>query len=449
MLKKIYIIIFGILMFVGSGFAQTYPRNDPHWTYVWDDDFTTKSISYLSSQWWTDDKDDHKGEPQLYQFGNVSINSTNGVVLTEKGEPSGVSCSGTYCNTWGTPSTHYYSSGSINMYPGNAGNGNRTMQYGYVEATIKIPNNYGLFPAFWLWSCSPYNEVDIFEDTPGTVQSDATQPLYGTALDQHSLTSNIHLDPTQSTTTCIVNYNDGQVNPIPASIGDYASNFHTYGLEWSPSKLIWYIDGQVRRNTINPYFSDATPTTPGYINKPMEIILNLAVYNGVRANWVQNITPPYCTDNHNQSGGCVYDNLPAPPGVAQAPNPAPNSTYYNVPSWYTSINSTSINSTSGTSMYIKDVRYYSLTQNNTCNTNTFTITSTSFNWANPPSSSPIPYTYGNINKYVTFSGTVSEPSSTNTVIRATNSISVPSGPSGASLYVPSGSSLYLDVNPCY
>jgi len=176
----------------------------------------------------------------------------------------------------------------------------------------------------------------------------------------------------------------------------------------------------------------------------MEIIINLALSSIVRSNWVSGIAPPVCTNLNYQSGGCVYNNLYP---TAIAPNPAPNSSYYNVPSWYTSINPTSINNASGTQMKIKEVKYYSVRKSGGCsNTNTFTITSTSFNWSNPPISTPTPYVYSDINMNINFSGTVSVPSSTTGILRATNSIRVPSG---TSLYVPPGSSLYLDVNPCY
>ncbi len=213
-LNKSYFIFCYVTMCALSGFAQTYPGNDPHYgAYKWKDDFRTKSLPYLSSVWWTGHNDDHGGEPQVYLNANVTINTTEGVVLTQKPE-TGVTC--TPCK-W---SPHYYSSGLIHMYPDVSPTGTRYTQYGYIEATIQVPNNYGLFPALWLWSCnSPnnhYNEIDVFEVIPGNTQSNTTQPLYGTIHNQNTLTSNRGCDISQ-TLNCKGPDTDPQINPIPAS----------------------------------------------------------------------------------------------------------------------------------------------------------------------------------------------------------------------------------------
>ncbi len=115
-------------------------------------------------------------------------------------------------------------------------------QYGYFEARIQIPAGSGLWPTFWLLptdgSWPP--EVDIMEN-------------YGTALSTFTAHSGASGKPTQ------VAGSDFDPN--------VADGFHTYGLMWTKDTLTWYLDGVA-------IFSAPTPAD---FNKPMYMLLNLAV----------------------------------------------------------------------------------------------------------------------------------------------------------------------------
>lgn len=108
-------------------------------------------------------------------------------------------------------------------------------KYGYLEARIKMNCGNGFFPAFWLYGVNygsthqgaDYQEIDIFEMTYGHQSSNITH-------DQNIMTSNRH-------------YLESPTNPPTLfMINDY-TNYHKYGLEWTPSKFIYYVDGCIYR----------------------------------------------------------------------------------------------------------------------------------------------------------------------------------------------------------
>ena len=130
-----------------------------------------------------------------------------------------------------------YTSGIINSYP------SFSTTYGFIEMKARIPKGQGLWPAFWLL---PSNvtwppETDIME----AIGSDS-----GTvAMSNHHMVN-------------------GQLQSDQQFFfgSDLSTSFHTFGLEWSPTQLVWYIDGIERARMTN-----AIP------NQPMYIIANLAV----------------------------------------------------------------------------------------------------------------------------------------------------------------------------
>lgn len=116
-------------------------------------------------------------------------------------------------------------------------------QYGYFEIRADLPDGKGLWPAFWLL---PANgkwppELDVFESLGDDSKS------------YHTL----HTKETGSHTS------DGSI----AHVYDNVDGFHTYGLLWTETELIWYVDGaEVKRSE-----------TPSDMHQPMYMIANLAV----------------------------------------------------------------------------------------------------------------------------------------------------------------------------
>ena len=102
--------------------------------------------------------------------------------------------------------------------------------YGYFEARIQLPEDAGMYPAFWLLptdgSWPP--ELDVVESTDGK---------------------------------------PGMIQQMELSrpISDY-SGWHTYGLEWTADRIAWYVDGVM------------TQVIYGHsVHTPMYLLLNLSV----------------------------------------------------------------------------------------------------------------------------------------------------------------------------
>jgi beta-glucanase (GH16 family) len=102
--------------------------------------------------------------------------------------------------------------------------GRKNFKFGRIEARIALPGKQGIWPAFWAlgsnigsvsWPAS--GEIDIME------QINTANTIYGTVHWQG--TNGAHAEYGGRTTT---------------SIGDY----HLYAVEWSPTAIKWFVDGQ-------------------------------------------------------------------------------------------------------------------------------------------------------------------------------------------------------------
>ncbi|KAI7261637.1 hypothetical protein KC345_g9695, partial [Hortaea werneckii] len=141
-----------------------------------------------------------------------------------------------------------------------------TQQYGKFEARIKMPEGQGIWPAFWMmpkdsaygtWASS--GELDIME-----ARGRLPQEVAGT----------IHFGKQWPN-----NKSAGGDYDFPA--GESITQFHTYGVEWEPGEIRWYVDGKVFK-TVNEWSSEGIGQPDKYafpapFNKPFYIILNMAV----------------------------------------------------------------------------------------------------------------------------------------------------------------------------
>src|SRR5690554_582414 len=244
-------------------FGQT-PSNDPHWQLVWEDNFNTLNTNL----WEVKNNFDHysglannfsEGEPQVYTNRTDNVFVSNGhLILKVKQET--YTCPSSSLNDWGCSRQdkygvpYNYTSGWVETKQAY------NTQFGYIESKIKLPNGHGFWPAFWTFKGSGVlatneAEIDIFE----MLGSDVNAPnIMGT---------NIHKE------YCDVNQPD---YPVCANIPNYGldlkptnfdyTSWHTYGIKWSPNKIVWYVDGSPVR----------TITSHGIID-PVRIILNFAI----------------------------------------------------------------------------------------------------------------------------------------------------------------------------
>ncbi len=137
--------------------------------------------------------------------------------------------------------------------------GLKTFKYGYVEMSAKIPNDKGVWPAFWMLDNDIYNgevwpgsgEIDIMETSVNLWGSDK---VYGT----------LH---------CQAGYGGSPVFTEGTSLSYSDGEFHKYAVNWDDDKIDWYFD-DVKVFTYTPadYNNDAWPFKDDFY-----IILNLAV----------------------------------------------------------------------------------------------------------------------------------------------------------------------------
>ena len=107
---------------------------------------------------------------------------------------------------------------------------NSGWQYGYFEASIKLPKGKGTWPAFWMmpvgndWNTNPWpmcGEIDIMEEV-GVVPNEVSSSI-------HTQDYN-HTKNTQKTHAMTISKAEGE--------------FHTYALLWTADEIITYVDGK-------------------------------------------------------------------------------------------------------------------------------------------------------------------------------------------------------------
>lgn len=232
----------------GGGSGEASQADAENWQMVWNDEFDTQALD--GTKWSSLDSYDRdqcfgggNNEQQCYTSSPENVSISDGkLVLTARQES-------------GLPQTRTYTSGRIQ----SKGKGDFT--FGKIEARIKLPSGQGSWPAFWMlptdrsyggWPRS--GEIDIVEAVNLGVNNEST--VHGTI---HYGTGHTFIG------------GETELSDINA--------FHTYGVEWFPDEIRWFINGnQYSRKTSNEWFSSGAP---GDANAPFDqnfhLILNLAI----------------------------------------------------------------------------------------------------------------------------------------------------------------------------
>ncbi len=150
------------------------------------------------------------------------------------------------------------------------------MQYGYIESRINFPYQSVFWPAFCTFKgegvSSPTNaaEIDIAEMI--------------SSLPNNIVTTNIHhdycgphrSDYNPSTGSCT---NFPKCNYVESSPVGYNWNgsWHTYAVEWSPSKIIFYVDNSPIRIYNQTGQTDPETGMPIYPVDPVRLILGIGM----------------------------------------------------------------------------------------------------------------------------------------------------------------------------
>ena len=128
-------------------------------------------------------------------------------------------------------------------------------RYGYFEARMKMPAGPGTWPAFWLVPLKPAR------DSEAKVELDVVE-YYGHATGNYHAATHVWYHDKAKTT--------GKEQAIGVPDGSLVSDFHTYGIDLSPQRLVYFLDGR--------WVWDQP--TPAELTSPMYPIVNLALGSG-------------------------------------------------------------------------------------------------------------------------------------------------------------------------
>ncbi|EJF42967.1 glycosyl hydrolase family 16 [Schaalia georgiae F0490] len=219
----------GVALAASATRAAVQDEGPSGYRLVWHDEFDGDRLD--SSNWdyqlggWGDNTQ------QVYRRENVSVHGGS-LHLTGKYSP------GTPTRDGGTQTTSSrdFTSGFVQS------KNLRAFTYGYFVARVKLPKSRSSWSAFWL---SPQNgayggwprsgEIDVFESKgslPGFVQSNAHW------FSEASANPRRQQRPNNSTRNTTVNTQDG---------------FHTYALQWEPTKLTFFLDGAKTHEITGPF----------------------------------------------------------------------------------------------------------------------------------------------------------------------------------------------------
>lgn len=181
---------------------------------------------------------------------------------------------------WGNNELQYYTNGNHNLIVGGGtltiqtrkenygGNrftsarliSSRNFKYGVYEIRAKLPYGRGTWPAFWLLAANrPLNwpgdgEIDIMEHV---------------GYDMNTVHATIHCNA--------YNHMIGTQIGTSTRVNDVANQWHTYTLEWTPNRIIGFVDEQA-------YFRYDKPSS-NYNQWPFDNEFNMILNTAVGGNW--------------------------------------------------------------------------------------------------------------------------------------------------------------------
>ncbi len=130
--------------------------------------------------------------------------------------------------------------------------------YGYFEARIQLPSGKGTWPAWWMM---PVSFDDITNPWPKCGEIDIMEEV---GVDANYVVSTVHCKKYNNSGTSIESANK--------YVETAESDFHNYGLEWTPDYMKFYCDEEL----ILAYYNDGTGTDAWPFDYAFYPILNLA-----------------------------------------------------------------------------------------------------------------------------------------------------------------------------
>jgi beta-glucanase (GH16 family) len=148
--------------------------------------------------------------------------------------------------------------------------------YGYVEARVRMPKGFALWPALWLRDWKPWSyELDVLEGFDADARTLRSTFWWGNGSHVSTTADGGDLGVGTDGSSCRGN---APMEVFPPSSGscslassaDLSAGYHTIGLNWTATKYEIYVDG-VKRWT--------SPSGTPIASDPNHLILNLAFGN--------------------------------------------------------------------------------------------------------------------------------------------------------------------------
>lgn len=214
------------------------------WKLVWSDEFEGNHLDY--SKWGVEQNafGGGNGEQQIYTDRKENVRVEGGSLVLEARHDK-ASVSGTVRD---------YSSGRVRTkHRGD-------WRYGRIEVRAKLPVGQGIWPAIWMlptdevygtWAAS--GEIDIME-----MRGQQPSVVLGTLHYGGQWPHNTHTGA-----------------EFQLKRGTFATDFHTFAIEWREGEIRWFVDG-VHYQTQNKWESSGGPF-PSPFNQRFHLVLNVAV----------------------------------------------------------------------------------------------------------------------------------------------------------------------------
>lgn len=208
-----------------------------NWKLTFDDEFNSFTSSPMGNGWQSTLYGARtlpaNAEQEYYSDTSVGVNPFS----LQNGELTITASPGS------NPGGLWYNSGLISTL------GDFSQQYGYFEMRAELPQGAGMWPGFWLLptdhSWPP--EIDILE-------------AFGASNGGQGGGDLAHVNAISS----VPGQGNGAWVGVP---GNIYNGYHTYGVDWEPDFITYYIDGAAVSQV----------KTPDDMHKPMYMIANLAV----------------------------------------------------------------------------------------------------------------------------------------------------------------------------
>ncbi|MFT4049942.1 MAG: glycoside hydrolase family 16 protein [Solirubrobacterales bacterium] len=202
---------------------------------IFDDEFSSQTTSQINWQPWRLD----------WTVGGRPYNNLEGYGYSPAN--SAIRDGSLQLTTSDMPYAGYpHSTGSVNT------RGKFSFKYGYIEARVNVPNCDGCWPAFWMLPTTNTwpPEIDVLEIFDTSLYSYGYAGVHWAADDadgQDFVSTPLVTDPAV----------------------DHRDSWHTYGLLWTPTMVVAYVDGLPAQQF---------PTAIGIPAVEMYPIIQLAVY---------------------------------------------------------------------------------------------------------------------------------------------------------------------------